>query len=279
MDQDKYEQIFLEKVKAAAKTMVVDRMELGELRLKRFAAMVYHFISREEKLDLITSGGNSGVATTAIAQLVYEKTGLIPPPIVVLPVIRPSNKDGIKIDTSYLQLRLKGIKNISRILFVDDEIMRGQTAKICFEAIWGQLKNETEKTRLSCTIIAENHFFVWRYDLEGIAVRFLPFAMVLQGYNGNFGYLIPSDLLNGIQEALKQDVPDRNEALAILLGNKRKVLSGKTAVFQNDMGVIMSEYIENYANKREVFISRIEELVEQGIQEYRDKEITFKYLV
>jgi hypothetical protein len=45
------------------------------------------------------------------------------------------------------------------------------------------------------------------------------------------------------------------------------------------MGVIMSEYIENYANKREVFISRIEELVEQGIQEYRDKEITFKYLV
>ena len=50
--------------------------------------------------------------------------------------------------------------------------MRVQTAKICFETIRDFLGKSKVNPCLSCTIVAENHFFVWRYELKGIAIWF-----------------------------------------------------------------------------------------------------------
>lgn len=242
--------------------------------------MVFHLISVESKqFDLITAGGNSGVVATTITKMVYQKAGILLPPIAVLPIIRPSINADIAIDASAIGTQLKDVTDVIRILFVDDEIMRGQTARICFESVSNFLKNKNGQTpQLSCTIVGENHFFVWRHDLENIAIRFLPFAMVLQGYNGNFGFLIPDDLLADMSQALQKQSPDRNEALAILLNDTRKVIAGDTVVFQQDMQQRMIETIEAYPQKRQSFIEKIEALVAAGIKEYTNKDIEFKYL-
>jgi len=275
---DKYEKEFWEKIKQSAKEMVVDRVELGELRLKRLAAMIYLLIKeKQERFDLLMGGGNSGVAILEIVKMVYQKAGVDVPPIALFPVIRPSNKEEVNFDKSLIVEQLKDIKKLDRLLFVDDEIMRAQTAKICFELIRDFLGETKVNPCLSCTIVAENHFFVWRYELKGISVRFLPFSMVLQGYNGNFGYLIPQKLITSLSPVLGEPI-DRNKALALLLGGKIKVVKDKIASFDYEIEKEIMSKVPGYSNEKQEFIERIEKIVDEGIEEYKKGEIRFRYL-
>jgi len=118
---DKYEKELLEKIKQSAKEMVVDRVELGELRLKRLVAMIYLLIKeKQERFDLLVGGGNSGIAVLEIVKMVYQKAGVDVPPIVLFPVIRPSNEKEVNFDKSLTARQLKNIKKLNRLLFVDD---------------------------------------------------------------------------------------------------------------------------------------------------------------
>ena len=275
---DKYEKEFSEKIKQAAKEMHVDRLELGELRLKRFVAMLYLLLKeRQESFDLLVGGGNSGVATIEVAKMVYKKTNKELPPIALFPVIRPSNQDGVQIDKSLVASQLKDIDHVSRLLFVDDEIMRAQTAKVCFETIRDYLGPSKVSPCLSSTIVAENHNFVWRYDLQGISVRFLPFALVLQGYNGNFGYLIPDETISQIEPIIGSPI-DRNKALAVLLGNKCKEIENGISTFDEHIESELISKVDQYKDLKEAFHKRIEELVDEGIKEYTTGDIQFRYL-
>lgn len=276
---DKYEKEFLEIIKQSAKNIIVDRVELGNSRLKHLVAMIYLLISeRAESFDLLVGGGNSGVATIEIAKMVYLKVGAKIPPIVLLPVVRPSNQKNISIDKDMISEQLKNIQKVEKILFIDDEIMRGQTAKICFEIIRDFLGEEKISPCLSCTIVAENHFFVWRYDLKGVSVRFLPFSTVLQGYNGNFGYLISDDLAAQLEPILGSGPIDRNQALAVLLGDKRKIVNDKISFFDSKINEELGDKIENYVHKKILFIESISKIVDQGIDEYKNGKIKFPFL-
>ncbi len=272
---DKYEQEFREKWKKAAKAMKVDRKELGELRLKRLAARLYSLIKEsEEGFDLLVGGGNSGVVAIEIAKMVYRAADIELPPIVLFPTVRPSNQQNVQIDSSLVEEQLRNVKGLSRLLFVDDEIMRAQTAKICFEIIRDFLGKSKVSPCLSCTIVAENHFFVWKYDLRGIAVRFLPFAFVLQGYNGNFSYLIPQELIKKLEPILGEPI-DRNQALAILMGGKRKIVKNKLSSFDYEIEKKIVNKVKDYKKDKEGFIKRINKLVKEGIEEYRKGSIKF----
>jgi orotate phosphoribosyltransferase-like protein len=278
LNMDKYEVEFLEKIKQASQEMVVDRVELGELRLKRFAALVYVLIKeKQENFDLLVGGGNSGIAVLKIAKMVYQKVGLSVPPIALFPVERPSDGKTIKIDEGLISEQLKDIRKLSHLLFLDDEIMRGQTAGICFKTIKDFLGEGKVNSCLSCTIVAENHNFVWRHDHKGIAVRFMPFARVLQGYNGNFGYLIPEKMIEDLELVLGKPI-NRNQALAILLGGKKKLIKNDVALFDEKIEQEIASKISDYSQRKQEFIKRVEELVEQGIGEYQNGEIQLQYV-
>jgi orotate phosphoribosyltransferase-like protein len=277
---DKYEQEFRKRMKEAAKSIKVDREELGELRLKRLAAMLYLLIKeKEEVFDLLVGGGNSGVVTIEITKMVYRAVGIKPPPIALFPIVRPSSKQNVQteIDKSLVEEQLRNVKGLNRLLFVDDEIMRAQTAKMCFETIRNFLGESKVNPCLNCTIVAENHFFIWKYDLKGIAVRFLPFAIVLQGYNGNFGYLIPQKLIKKLEPILGEPI-NRNQALAILMGGKRKIIKNKLSSFDHEIEKKIINKIENYNKEKQNFIIRIEKLVKEGIEEYKKGNIKFRYI-
>lgn len=274
---DKYEKEFSELFKQLAKNIPVNRRELGELRLKRFAAMLYILLEeRGEHFDLLTGGGNSGIAVLEMTKLVYKITSKVLPPIVLFPVYRQSNEPNISIDINLIKDQLKDVNHVNRILFVDDEIMRGQTAKLSFETIRDFLGDKVSPC-LSCTIVAENHIFVWRHDVPGIAVRFLPFAMVLAGYNGNFGYLIPDETLKCMEPIVGAPI-DRNKALALLLGGKVKAKNGLTSYFDTNLESKLFEQVPEYGNKKAECKKNIKDLVEKGIDEYRKGLIEFKYL-
>lgn len=275
---DKYEKEFLEKIKLSAKEMIVDRTELGQLRLKRLTALLYILIREKgEKFDLIVGGGNSGIFVQEVVKMVYEKAGEELPPMVLFPIYRPSNEEGVTISGEVVQNQLKGLKNINKVLFVDDEIMRGQTAKICFETIRDYFRNKNVNSYLNCTIVAENHNFIWMYDLKNISVRYLPFAFVLQGYNCNFGYLIPDDIVKEIEPVIGEPI-DRNMAMALLLGGKKKLETGKVASFVSEVDLELNSKIPNYSEKKKVVFKLFSDLVSDGIKEYTQGEIKFRYL-
>lgn len=275
---DKYEQEFRERINKSAKEMKVDRVELGELRFKRLVAMLYLLLQEKaEAFDLLVFGGNSGVVAMEITKMVYKAISVSLPPTALFPVVRPSNEDRVRFDEDFIKEQLENVKQVSRVLFVDDEIMKAQTAKICFETIHDFLGEPQVDPCLSCTIVAENHNFVWRYDLKGISVRFWPFATVLQGYNGNFGYLIPEDLINKLGSVLGEPI-DRNQALAVLIGGKRKLVKDKVALFDHEIEKKMLSRIEGYSKARQSFMKRIEMLVKAGIQEYQTGAISFRHI-
>lgn len=274
---DKYEKEFSETIKQSAKNIVVDRIELGQLRLKRLSAMLYILlIEKGEHFDLLVGGGNSGIAVIEIAKMVYKKISKDIPPIVMFPVYRQSNEPDVKIDPNLVETQLKDVSHVDRVLFVDDEIMRGQTAKLSFETIRDFL-GEKVNPCLNCTIVAENHFFVWRYDTSGIAIRFLPFAMVLQGYNCNFGYLIPEETLKRMEPILGEPI-DRNKALASLLGGKIKAKKDNISNFDTRLEDELFEKIPDYGRLKAECYKVFETLVEEGIEEYKKGIIEFKHL-
>lgn len=275
---DKYEVEFREKIKLAAKGIVVDRLELGQLRLKRLAALLYILIKEKgEKFDLIASGGNSGTFVQEIVKMIYRNAGVELPPMVLFPIYRPSNEEGVTISKDVVEEQLKGLKNIRKILFVDDEIMRGQTAKACFETIRDYFRDKNENFFLNCTIVAENHNFIWSYDLKNISVRYLPFAFVLQGYNCNFGYLMPEETVKMMEQITGEPI-DRNQAMALLLGGRKKVEKEKVASFVSEKDLDLNNKIPNY-NQMKTEINKIfEDLVIAGIREYKNGEIEFRYL-
>lgn len=276
---DKYEEEFSKSVKEAAKKIVVDRYELAVLRFERLVSMMYILlVEKEEKFDLLVAGGNSGIFVMKVVELIYQSLELACPPRIVLPVVRPSNEEGIVCGEQYVESQLKLIDDIEikKVLFVDDEIMRGQTAKVCFETVKKHLDKRGSKNFLSCTIVAENHFFVWTYELEGVSVRFLPFAMVLQGYNGNFGYLIDDGFLLKLETCLGNPI-DRNKALALLGGGRIKTMKDKVSFFDSTVEEVAVQKVPDYLNKKDLFITKIKDLISSSIARYKKGEIKFRF--
>ena len=276
---DKYEAEFSKSIKEVAKKMVVDREELAILRFERLVAMIYVLlVERGEKFDLLMAGGNSGVFVAKVVEMIYERLGINCPPQTVLPVVRPSNEDGICCDMELVESQLKqlGDVNVKKVLFVDDEIMRGQTAKACLDILKRYQDKRQSNTNLQCTIVAENHFFVWTYELEGVSVRFLPFAMVLQGYNGNFGYLIEKELLTELEPQIGSPI-DRNKVLALLGGGKIKTVRDKVSTYDSLIEELINRKVPSYVSKKKQFIEKLDSLILSSIEKYKNGEIEFRF--
>ena len=276
---DDFANEYFSKITKIASDFGSRRRELAKSRIKMFVATLYRqLIDYKEKYDFLLGAGNSGLFMTKIAENVYEDLNIKVPPVFNLPIYR-FREDGVTLgDNSFLMTsvkeKLKGIQKISNLLFVDDEIMRALTAKECFRLI---LEANPNINHLSVTIIAENHFFEWHYKMPKVSIRFFAYSPLIQGLNGNIGYFIPEDFYKEIS-AMDNNTLSPNHVMAILIGGglKRKDSTGKP-YFDFTIESELKNKIADYDKKKSSLINELKELVREGIEKYKSKEIKFRF--
>ena len=276
---DDFANEYFSKITKIASDFKSRRRELARSRIKMFvAALCRQLIDFNEKYDLLVGAGNSGLFMTKITEKVYRHLDIEVPSALNLPIYRFKEDGATLHDNSFLitqvKEKLQGIPKISNILFVDDEIMRALTAKECFQII---LEADSDINHLSAAIIAENHFFEWHYKMPKVSIRFFAYSPLIQGLNGNIGYLIPEDFYKEIS-AIYNNTFSRNHVMAILVGGglKRKDNIGKS-YFDFAIESELKNKIADYDKKKSFLMDELEELVRDGIEKYKSKEIKFRF--
>lgn len=273
---DELEKEYFEKITRIASDFKNKRRELGKSRIKMFSAALYRLlIDLNEKHDVLIGSGNSGSYMTKIAGMVYKDLDLKLPLILSLPIYRFDEDNASPYDNSPLVPKVKEVLEnfpVKNVLFVDDEIMKGITAKECFSLI---LNARPDIKSLSATIVAENHFFEWHYKIPQVSIRFFAYSRLIQGLNGNIGYFIPEDLFKKIS-SLIPEVNSHNHSMALIVAGVLKKRY-KELFFDNEIEQILINNLENYSFRKSQLIKELEDLVKEGIEDYKSGKIKFKF--
>lgn len=270
---DKYEEALKIATLKTLSQIDINLENLAEERLQQFVATLTRLlVNEQEKFDLVISGGDSGLIVTKIVEKIYEVLKIKVPPIINLPIQR--YKDGnLQQRFQHVDLvkDIPSIKNVENILFVDDEIRIGWTAKTCFETL-----QKKYKTRLHCVIIAENHFFEWHFKQPDVNLRFYAHAKVIPGINQIFAYLINNQEYNLIQ-SLSDQIQDRQQAVALLISAKYKKFSEKKVLFDEKLELEILNKSSKYRDIKKKLENKLTSLVKNGVARYKSGDISFKF--
>lgn len=203
-------------------------IELSQIVFKRFIATMYKLVVEQSiKYDVIIIGGNTGLAMARFTQSFYETVKVEPP--VVLKTTPQRYKPGTKhedekpenlFDNSVLindiknQIRDYKIGQFKNILFVDDEIYLGSTAKTCID-ILSRVANDQ---KLHYTIIAEDSGFTG-FDLpENVEMKFIPFSKEIDGFYNMIMSIIPNEINRELELVFPHDEIPFHKRINLLLG-------------------------------------------------------------
>lgn len=276
---DDFANEYFNKITKIASDFEGRRKELAESRIKMFVASICRqLVYFNEKYEIVLGAGNSGLFMTRITQMAYEYLNIKAPLILNLPIYRFKEDGKTPNNNSFLaqqvKEKLQNLDSINNILFVDDEIMRALTAKECFNLI---LQANPSISRLNTTIVAENHFFEWHYKIPKVSISFFAYSPLIQGLNGNIGYLIPEDLYKEVS-SLISEVVSYNHVMAIVVGGalKKKDNDGNP-YFDFAVEASLRNKIINYEDKKSSLMNHLQELVKEGIEEYKAEKIKFRF--
>lgn len=245
--------------------------EIANSRIELFAASIFRQLNEYgNEFDLITSAGNSGLFMVEITKLVYNTLGISMPQTLILPIYRFKN-DGTLNSNVHLVKNIRSSLtriDIKKVLFVDDEIMRGTSVKIISD-----LLDEVGVTDKKITIVAENQFFEWHHRING-NINYFAYSRLLAGFNNNIAHFVDTSVYERLKEGLS--VENYNEAMAILLTGKIKRLKDDKGYFE-DISDILQYKITEYKNLKESIINDINILVKRGIERYKSHEIEFPF--
>lgn len=276
---DDFAKEYFKKLKTIATDFQSHRHELAVSRIKLAAAcLCRQLVTSNEQYDLLLGAGNSGLFMTKIAEFTYDILDIKKPPILNIPLYRfqPDGKT-VRDNQDLLDEVKKAIPHdlpVSNVLFIDDEIMKGITAKLFLEFITKVLPSITS---LDATIIAENHFFEWHYKIPKVAVRFFSYAPLIQGLNGNIGYFVPDSLYHSLSAHFPGPF-SYNHAMAIMVGGalKRLAPDGKP-YFDHTVAVQLREKIEGFDTIQKKLYEDLRETVNQGVTDYRSGKLHFRF--
>ena len=276
---DKFANEYFAKITKIASDFEGRRRDLAKSRIKLFvAALCRQLLELNKVFDVLMGAGNSGVFMTKIAEITYRNLNMSAPLILNLPLYRFKDDGKALYDNSFLIPVVKNkflkVQTINNILFVDDEIMQAITAKECFNLI---LQTNKDTKHINATIIAENHFFEWHYDMPQISLNFFAYAPLIQGLNGNIAHFIPEDLYREISST-QADGISYNHAMAIIIGGalKRKGTDGRS-YFDFTIGDVLKKQIADYETKKTALISELGKVVNEGIGQFKTGEIKFRF--
>ena len=239
---------------------------------KNYIALLYKLVVKEKNdFDLIIGAGDSGAVMAKVAEIFYQKINKKIPPILHLPLQRYA-EPGIphgeyfenKVLIPQIKKQLKNIKLFKKVLFVDDEIMRGWTAKTSIELVLSALPKNKIADRVLYTIVAENHWFQWHYDLPPVSIRYYAFSKKIPGVNGAVFEMI-SDLE---WKSIKLNGMGKRPLLNIILNGVRKSRSGLTPVFTDETAKKL-EKNQKFKKLKTKMLRQIDALVTEGIKEYK----------
>lgn len=271
---DRFEEEYFEALRSLTPAYEERLSDISKERIRMFsAAITRQLIDEDQIFDLLIGPGNSGLFMTKITELIYEELNKQIPSVLNIPIERILEGDTVtKILAGYAEIPSLEDKILS-ILFVDDEIMRGLTAKVSLELL---LKANPGINHIDATIIAENHFFEWHYDMPKVSVRFFAYARLIQWINGIVGHFIPNELF----EKIKKEIPEvetHNDAMAIVIGGGLKRVAGDEPYYDLAVNNVLKEKIENYEARQEELMRELRDLVKQGVEGYKEGKIKFRF--
>lgn len=176
---------------------------------KRFVAVLDYLINNND-FDLILFGGDSVVSLSKVTEMVYEELGKKPPTIIYLPVIRWEPKwlnytgqETKRFDNSVFIPQIKkevnSLEKLENLLFVDDEIANGITARDEVSLILSTIAKNKLANPLHLTMTAEDQNFNSDNFLENVICDFYPFAQN-EGISNVLSYIVPWDIEKQIRE-------------------------------------------------------------------------------
>ncbi|MBI4097891.1 MAG: hypothetical protein HY426_02520 [Candidatus Levybacteria bacterium] len=271
---DKFEKEYFESLRVHLPQFENKLNEVARERIKMFsAAVTRQLLDEKQDFDLIMGPGNSGLFMSKIAKLVYEELQKEIPLIVNVPIERILEEDTV---TKLLvgDVKIPSIENkTANILFVDDEIMRGLTAKVSFELLI-QINPGIE--HIDATIIAENHFFEWHWDLPKVSVKFFAYARLIQWINGTIGHFIPDELFEKIKKEISE-VETHNDAMAAVVGGGLKKVADSKPYYDLGVNEVLKTKIGNYEEKQKELMNELRDLVKTGVEDYKSGKIKFRF--
>jgi hypothetical protein len=227
--------------------------------LKDFSDKIkYLFKEKNYKIDLIVGGGNTGASITRLTQIILKDLK-IKVPSLALPIYRYTpteknkkpyegeNKD--KFDNSILLDDVKKkLKNIScnTVLFVDDEIGEGNTAKMVLDL----LIKSTKKPIKNYYIIAEDQDFLktnnWIKKYSKINIEFMPYRKGIKNLFNVITYNVPYDYNVKIKNIISVDELPETAYMNVLLGEPVKEFINQKPVFTHKYEKILLNKIPEF---------------------------------
>lgn len=249
---------------------------LGMRNFKKFVEVIcYLLLEEHKKFDLIVGSGNSGVVVAKYTELIYKELNIPCPPIIHIPVLRyrgERDREENRFDNSVLLPEIKEklkdckLEKLTNVLFVDDEIGLGITAKTCLEL----LIQATNAHNITYTVVAEDQGVSWGKDLPS-KIEFYPFAQEWPGLNNVILWFMPGNISHPI-EAMSDEIKGSHSVMNIILGLpiKEKGTDIQVPSFTEKYNQIALERVPNLPTLREEAINIIHEFIVQGINDYKD---------
>lgn len=260
---------------------------LAYINLNRLGATLFHLlVEKRQKFDLLLGAGNSGVVLAHITELFYELINQSPPLRLNIPIQRykklPEIKENLfdnSILLSDLRKQLSGfhpeLDSKLKVLFVDDEIWRGQCSYFASQLI---LQAISDFKILNLNIVAEDHGYHIPKTNPQLHISFYSFAKLKKGLN-NITLYCAIDYEKTIRQALKdQSIGDHN-FINILLNEPIKTFNGIGPVFTFQYHQLASERVSILQKVQKKTIIRIKRLLKNGINEYKKGRIKLDFSI
>jgi hypothetical protein len=256
---------------------------LSEMNFKRFAAALYRLIELDcQAFDMILVGGNTGLVMAKFAQLVYEHLGKVAPYVIKTTPQRyipgkEETEDNL-FDNSILELDIRNqlidyrIPSGANVLFVDDEISAGTTAKVCLTALANALLDPLKQ--INFHIIAEDQGYRG-LDLENsglgekVSVVFLPFAPGIDGLSNVITYVVPHEIKLHLSNIFPDHLLSPHKLCNILLDLPVRDKDTALCGFSYRLNRIARESIPELAQLQIGFLQYVRRLVEEAVKEYK----------
>lgn len=216
-------------------TRSLDLHHLSLRNFKKFVGVIcYLLIDKHRQFDLIIGSGNSGLVAAKFTELIYQQLHIACPPVLQIPMLRYKGKQDVDknlFDNDLLLPEIKekladlGVKQLSNVLFVDDEIGLGITAKTCLKLLRQSLGESSFVRKFTYTVVAEDQGVQWEDDLPAI-IEFYPFAQELPDRSNVIMWFLPGEIVHPIEYAIKE-VKGSHTVMNVLLGLPIKVKTEK----------------------------------------------------
>lgn len=273
---DDIEKEYFTKIKPFASDFDNRRKELADSRIKMFVAtLCRNIFEYDQKFDLILGTGNSGLYMTKIAEITYQHLGLKVPQILNIPLFRFKKERDFNDNSGLFDFVQESLKTkATNIVFVDTEIMQGISAKEAMNLI---IKTNPKLHR-HLTIIAENHFFEWHYDIPQVSLSFFAYCPLIQGLNDNIAHFIPQDLFEEIKKVSDEEMAYNFAMAAVIGGGIKRMKEDGTGYFDTEILTKITSKIPGFKKRQAKLFEDLDALVQEGIRNYKEGKVEFRFV-